>query len=69
MTSRETYQGIRGMARNADARRDSAGLPVLIAETRADRLGEISRQELAEVITDAWAAKAPEKLVREHLGD
>jgi len=32
------------------------------------RLGEISRQELEEVITDAWAAKAPARLVREHLG-
>ena len=33
------------------------------------RLGEISRQELVEVITEAWAAKAPKKLVREHFGD
>jgi hypothetical protein len=33
------------------------------------RLGEISRQELLEVITDAWAAKAQKKLVREHLGE
>jgi hypothetical protein len=32
------------------------------------RLGELSRQELEEVITDAWAAKAPKKLVKEHLG-
>ncbi len=32
------------------------------------RLGEISRQELEEVITDAWAAKAPARLVKEHLG-
>jgi hypothetical protein len=31
------------------------------------RLGEITRQELEEVITDAWAAKAPKKLVTEHL--
>jgi hypothetical protein len=36
---------------------------------RQSRLGEISRQELVEVITDAWAAKAPKKLVREHLGE
>ena len=36
---------------------------------RQSRLGEISRQELAEVITEAWAAKAPKKLVREHLGE
>ena len=33
------------------------------------RLGEISRDELAEIITDAWATSAPKKLVREHLGD
>lgn len=33
------------------------------------RLGEIGRQELAEVITEAWAAKAPKKLVREHFGE
>ncbi|WP_139978761.1 MmcQ/YjbR family DNA-binding protein [Nocardioides litoris] len=33
------------------------------------RLGEITRAELAEVITDAWAAMAPKRLVREHLAD
>ena len=33
------------------------------------RLGELTRQELVEVITEAWAAKAPKKLVREHFGD
>lgn len=33
------------------------------------RLGELSHQELVEVITEAWAAKAPKKLVREHFGD
>ena len=32
------------------------------------RLGELTRQELHEVITDAWATKAPKKLVTEHLG-
>ena len=32
------------------------------------RLGELTRQELEEVITDAWATKAPKKLVKEHLG-
>ena len=32
------------------------------------RLGEITRDELAEVITDAWLAVAPKKLVREFLG-
>ena len=33
------------------------------------RLGEIDRDELAAIITDAWAARAPKRLVREHLGD
>jgi hypothetical protein len=33
------------------------------------RLGEISREELEEVITDAWATRAPRRLVREHLGE
>ena len=32
------------------------------------RLGEIERQELAEVITDAWASRAPKSLAREYLG-
>jgi hypothetical protein len=32
------------------------------------RLGELSRQELEEIITDAWATKAPKRLVKEHLG-
>ena len=36
---------------------------------RQSRLGEITRQELVEVITDAWATKAPKALVREHLGE
>ena len=33
------------------------------------RLGEISRDELVEVITEAWATKAPKKLVREYFGE
>jgi hypothetical protein len=33
------------------------------------RLGEISREELAEVITDAWAHRAPRRLVKEYFGD
>lgn len=33
------------------------------------RLGEISRDELAEVITDAWATRAPKKLAREFFGE
>ena len=32
------------------------------------RLGELSREELEEIITDAWATKAPKKLVKERLG-
>ncbi len=39
---------------------------VLIQQSR---LGEISRAELAEVITDAWATKAPTKLAREFFGE
>ncbi len=33
------------------------------------RLGEISRDELVEVLTEAWATKAPKKLVRELFGE
>ena len=33
------------------------------------RLDEIDREELAEIITDAWAARAPKSLVKQHLGD
>ena len=33
------------------------------------RLGELTRGELDEVITEAWAHRAPRRLVREHLGD
>lgn len=33
------------------------------------RLGELTRGELEEVITEAWAHRAPRRLVREHLGD
>ena len=36
---------------------------------RQSRLGEIGRDELAEIITDAWAKRAPKRLFREHLGD
>ncbi|MBD9478855.1 M20/M25/M40 family metallo-hydrolase [Pseudoxanthomonas sp. PXM02] len=43
VTSRDTYQGIRGFASKAVEHRDSTGAPVLIAESRADRLGAISR--------------------------
>ncbi|PKW27032.1 hypothetical protein [Phycicoccus duodecadis] len=31
-------------------------------------LGRLDYLELAEIITDAWATKAPKKLVKEHLG-
>lgn len=33
------------------------------------RLGEIGRAELAEVITDAWAARAPKSLVKKYFAD
>jgi len=33
------------------------------------RLGEISRDELAEVITDAWCACAPKSLVKTYLSN
>ncbi len=33
------------------------------------RLGEIDRDELAEIITDAWATKAPRALAKEFLAD
>lgn len=33
------------------------------------RLGEISRRELEEILTEAWACVAPAALVKEHLGD
>jgi len=36
---------------------------------RLSRLGEISRDELAEVITDAWCACAPKRLVKEFLAE
>ena len=39
---------------------------VLVQQSRLD---ELTRQELLEVITEAWAAKAPRKLVREYFGD
>jgi len=39
---------------------------VLVQESR---LGEISRDELAEVITDAWLAVAPKRLAKAHLAD
>lgn len=31
------------------------------------RLGELGRDELAEIITDAWAAKAPKRLVKNYF--
>lgn len=31
------------------------------------RLGEVSREELTEIITEAWAHRAPKSLVRTHL--
>lgn len=43
------------------------GHPAVLVQQ--SRLGEMAEQELAEVITDAWAAKAPATLVRKHLAD
>ncbi len=31
-------------------------------------LGKLDYLELAEIVTDAWATRAPRKLVKEHLG-
>lgn len=36
---------------------------------RLSRVGELDVEELREVITDAWARRAPRRLVAEHLGD
>lgn len=33
------------------------------------RLGEIERDELVEIITEAWAHRAPKKLVAAHFGE
>ena len=35
---------------------------------RLSRLGEVDVDELRGIITDAWARRAPKRLVREHLG-
>ena len=39
---------------------------VLVQESR---LGELEREQLVEIITEAWATKAPRRLVREHFGN
>jgi hypothetical protein len=36
---------------------------------QASRLGELDVEELREILTDAWCAKAPKKLVKEHFPD
>jgi hypothetical protein len=33
------------------------------------RLGELSRDELAEIITEAWATRAPKRLVKAYFAD
>lgn len=33
------------------------------------RLGELSHDELREILTEAWACRAPKKLVKEHFAD
>ncbi|HMM94221.1 hypothetical protein [Phycicoccus sp.] len=42
------------------------GYPAVLVRERD--LGMLDYLELAEIITDAWATKAPKKLVKEHLG-
>ena len=42
ITSRRTYDGIRGIVRNAVARRDSTGAALIVSEIRAHQLGEVS---------------------------
>jgi hypothetical protein len=39
---------------------------VLVQESR---LGELERDQLVEIITEAWATKAPPRLVREYFAD
>jgi hypothetical protein len=34
---------------------------------RASRIGELTRDELAELVQDAWVARAPKRLAREWL--
>jgi hypothetical protein len=36
---------------------------------RQSRLGELDIDELREVITDAWAKRAPKRVAKEHFGD
>lgn len=43
------------------------GYPAVLVQQ--SRLGEIERDELEEVLTEAWACAAPRRLVKEHLGD
>jgi leucyl aminopeptidase len=42
VTSRKTYDGIRAIARNAVARRDSLGAALVVSEIEAHQLGEVS---------------------------
>lgn len=39
---------------------------VLVQESR---LGEITVEELREILTDAWVSRAPKRLVKEYLAD
>ena len=43
VTSRDTYRGIRGLVHDAVAQLDSTGMPLVVAESRADHLGDIGR--------------------------
>ena len=42
------------------------GYPHVLVRERD--LGRLDYLELAEIVTDAWASRAPAKLVRQHLG-
>lgn len=42
------------------------GYPAVLVRERD--LGRLDYLELAEIITDAWATKAPKRVVKEHLG-
>jgi hypothetical protein len=36
---------------------------------RRGQIGEVTRRELEEVVVDAWASRAPRRLVKEYFGD
>ena len=42
VTSRDTFDGIRSIARNGEARRDSVGTALVVSEIKAHQLSEVS---------------------------